>query len=256
MIASQNIGEICTSLAARTLPLFQTQASILGNVLKKKTKGELKTLCGVSDGLSTHVKGLYDALLVDDEDDALTVGNKRYNQAALMFDGPAFRGLAANDLSPEEGEGLQKHLRILTGLYGYVRPGDLIQEHRLCMGTKLAVSKDHKNLYEFWSETLAKGILQDLAQQLNELQKESKGLKKEKKTRLTPLLINCASQEYAKCVLGHLNDGNDVNDVNEGENNIRVVECVFLDGGIIKSAFAKRARGEIMMCYIILCCII
>lgn len=261
MIASHNISDTCVSLVTRSLPMFSDKASVLGKVLKKKTKGELKSLCGVSDALSTHVKGLYNALLVDEDDDAFSVGTSRYNQSALMFDGPAFRGLAAKDVSSEEGAGMQKHLRILTGLYGYVKPGDLIQEHRLCMGTKVIVSKEHKDLYQFWGVTLAEGIIRDVHQQLQELQLQCSANKsnkaKNKNTLLTPLLINCASQEYSKSILPHLtaaaasaaaaSAGGRVEGGEGGEERerelIRVVECVFLDGGIIKSAFAKRARG-------------
>ena len=271
MIASHNIGETCAALVTRSLPIFSEKASVLGNVLKKKTKGELKTLCGVSDALSAHVKGIYSSLLVDEEDDALTVGTSHYNQAALMFDGPAFRGLAAKDVSAAEGEGLQKHLRILTGLYGYVKPGDLIQEHRLCMGTKLVVSKDHKDLYQFWGETLAEGIVRDVQEQLHALQSGDNGSddktqqksklykkKKEKTTHdagvvgnspLIPLIVNCASQEYSKSILPHLLSVASVTAAaggGGGGTSIRVVECVFLDGGIIKSAFAKRARGNLI----------
>lgn len=227
--------------------MFQQQANIIGNVLKKKAKGELKSLCGVSDALSVHVKDIYNNLLVDNTDHALSVGTRSYHQAALMFDGPAFRGLAARDLSPDEFCQLQKHLRILTGLYGLVKPGDLIQEHRLCMGTKLAVDEKHRDLYSFWGEKLAQNIVNDLHEQLATLhevhvhgERSRKGNKSVVSPLLTPpLVVNCASQEYAKSVLPHLNTER----VNSVEN-IRVVECVFLDGGIVKSAFAKRARGE------------
>ena len=235
MIPSHQIPEV-SSLTERSLPVFKQQADVIGNVMKKKTNGELKSLCGVSDALSIHVKDLYKNLLIGDDDDAVSVGNSRYNQAALMFDGPAFRGLCAHDMTPEEGNELQKHLRILTGLYGYVKPGDLIQEHRLCMGTKVSVSSTQKDLYSFWNETLACSIMEELHHQMICLQKgkQGKGKKKIDSETLRPLVINCASQEYSKAVLPHLNST---------DNNVRIVECVFLDGGIIKSAFAKRARG-------------
>ena len=237
MIASHKLPAVCHSLPERSLPLFQQQANTLGKVLKKKLKSELKNLCGVSDALSTHVKEIYNELLVDKDDDAIKVGVSRYNQAALMFDGPAFRGLAASDLTPEEGQGLQKHLRILTGLYGYVKPGDLIQEHRLCMGTKLVVSDEQKDLYTFWGNQLAIEITSDLRNQLKNLKRDKKSTKKgDQMSSPVPLIVNCASQEYSKSVLPHLNTGDDGGD-------IRIVECVFLDDGIIKSAFAKRARG-------------
>lgn len=101
----------------------------------------------------------------------------------------------ASSLSVREGGALQRHLRILTGLYGYVKPGDLIQEHRLCMGTKLQVSESHKDLYSYWGEELALSIVKDLEAQL---------LLQPGVPSTVPLLINCASQEYSKSVLPHL----------------------------------------------------
>ena len=90
---------------------------------------------------------------------------------------------------------------------------------------------------------LAQEILDDVHRQLSELENKKKGATNKNMAEsepLVPLLINCASQEYAKSVLPHLNTG-------RGSDQIRVVECVFLDGGIIKSAFAKRARGAIAL---------
>lgn len=102
--------------------------------------------------------------------------------------------LDAGSLSTDEGTALQRHLRILTGLYGYVKPGDLIQEHRLCMGTKLNISKEHPDLYSYWGGILAQAIMKEL-QELNRVQENGVA---------PPLLINCASQEYSKSVLSHL----------------------------------------------------
>lgn len=229
MISSDQVEE-GESILEKSLPPFREQTSIIGNVMKKKTKNELKSLCGVSDALASHVKKLYTDLLINDADQPFSAGKKKYNQAALMFDGPAFRGLSAKDMSNEEGMGIQKHLRILTGLYGCVKPGDLIQEHRLCMGTKLAVDNQHKDLYSFWGNDIASEIMRDVEQQLKEI--EDRTRHEEVSEKLRPLIINCASQEYSKSVLPLLTD-----------HNIRIVECVFLDGGKVKSAFAKRARG-------------
>ena len=100
----------------------------------------------------------------------------------------------AGSLSVSEGKTLQKHLRILTGLYGFVKPGDLIQEHRLCMGTKLQISDNHKDLYSYWGDDLALLMVKDLEFQLLQSGDPS----------AVPVLINCASQEYSKSVLPHL----------------------------------------------------
>lgn len=117
----------------------------------------------------------------------------------------------------------QNHLRILCGLYGAVKPGDFIQEYRLCMGTKLEV-ESHKDLYTFWGDTVATEIANDLQKQLDTIQKDTK-------SRPRPLLVNVASQEYFKVIQRGI------------PVDVQVVECVFLDAGTIKSAFAKRARG-------------
>lgn len=106
-----------------------------------------------------------------------------------------------------------------------VKPGDMIQEHRLCMSTKLVVNKEHKDLYSFWGTSIATQILKDIDSQLKEMESNSG-------EKPPPLIINCASQEYFKAVEGCLHDSG-----------IKIIECVFLDGGMIKSAYAKRARG-------------
>ncbi|CAE7462756.1 unnamed protein product [Symbiodinium microadriaticum] len=207
---------ICQS----SVPTLVDKAIPLAKILKKKSRKELKTLCDISDNLSAHVESVYKDFVLDNGSDS-----SRFSQAALSFNGPAFQGLNAESLLPRQGELLQKHLRILTGLYGSVRPGDLIQEHRLCMSTKLATDSTHNDLYEYWGDTIAMEIITDLETQADALANTTGH-------RPAPLIVNCASQEYYKAVGPYLT-----------ASGVQVVDCVFLDGGMVKSAFAKRARG-------------
>ena len=101
--------------------------------------------------------------------------------AIFAFKGDTYVGLDADSLSEEDLNYAQDHLRILSGLYGLLRPLDLMQAYRLEMGSRLANPRG-RNLYEFWGESLAEGINDALA-----------GEKE-------PVLVNCASNEYFKAV--------------------------------------------------------
>ena len=126
-----------------------------------------------------------------------------------------YTGLEANTFSDDEFEYAQDHLRILSGLYGLLRPLDLIQPYRLEMGTKMD-NQSGKNLYDFWGSKIAEG------------------LQKAIKDHGSKYIINCASDEYFKAVDLQVLD-------------TVVVKPVFKDvkNGIPKviSFFAKRARG-------------
>jgi cytoplasmic iron level regulating protein YaaA (DUF328/UPF0246 family) len=143
-------------------------------------------------------------------------------QAILAFKGDVYTGLEADTLTEAQLQFSQSHLRILSGLYGLLRPLDLMQPYRLEMGTKLANPKG-KDLYTYWGNTLTEGLNQLLNQQAN------------------PILVNLASNEYFKAVTTKRLAG-------------RVVTPVFKDrkhGNYkIISFFAKKARG-MMARYII-----
>jgi uncharacterized protein len=145
-------------------------------------------------------------------------------QALLAFRGDVYRGMDVGSLSHSELFYANDHLRILSGLYGVLRPFDGINEYRLEMGTKLSVN-NFKDLYEFWDNTLEESILQEL------------------NTHKNKTLINLASQEYFKAIEG-LTKSKEVN----------VVTPIFKefrgDKYKIISLNAKRARG-IMTRYII-----
>lgn len=145
-------------------------------------------------------------------------------QCLLAFKGDVYRGMDVGSLSDSEIFYANEHLRILSGLYGVLRPLDGINEYRLEMGTKLKV-KDSKDLYEFWDKELEESILEEL---------------KEHKSKV---LINLASQEYFKAVEGLKN-----------RNEIKVITPIFKeyrgDKYKIIALNAKKARG-MMTRYII-----
>lgn len=143
-------------------------------------------------------------------------------QAIFAFRGDVYQGMKAEDYSVSELNFAQKHLRILSGLYGLLKPLDLIQPYRLEMGSKFANERG-KNLYEFWGSKITDNINSELAP-----------LK-------TKLLINLASNEYFSAVQTKKLEA-------------EVVTPVFKDwsNGKYKiiSFFAKKARGE-MVTYIV-----
>lgn len=100
-------------------------------------------------------------------------------QAILAFNGEVYRGLNTKELNEEDLEFAQKHLRILSGLYGVLKPLDLIQAHRLEMGTKLK-HYSNNNLYQFWGDKITRRIQKDIGD--------------------SNTLINLASTEYFKAI--------------------------------------------------------
>jgi len=138
-------------------------------------------------------------------------------QAVLAFKGDVYTGLDANSLSKENLEYAQKHLRILSGLYGLLRPLDLMQAYRLEMGRKIESDRG-KNLYEFWGEIITQG----LNKQLDDLKAN--------------YLVNLASNEYFKSVKPELLTA-------------EIITPVFKDykNGEYKmlGVYAKKARGQL-----------
>ena len=147
---------------------------------------------------------------------------KNAKQAIFAFKGDVYIGLEAEQFSTADLNFAQKHLRILSGLYGLLRPLDLMQAYRLEMGTRFS-NKKGKNLYEFWDSKLTEN--------LNSL------FEQEKK----PVLINLASKEYFSAI-------------KQKTLNAKIISPVFKDysNGQYKivSFFAKKARGY-MAAYII-----
>ena len=193
---------------AHTLPPFIPQSAELIDVARQLAPQDVAELMSISDKLAQ----LNAARFANWSQD-FTAANSR--QALFAFNGDVYEGLGAYSLNAEQISWAQDHLLMLSGLYGALRPLDLMQPYRLEMGTRLA-NAHGSNLYQFWGTRIA--------QLINERQAAD----------AQPVVINLASQEYFKSVdLKHLK--------------ARVVECVFEDykGGKYKiiSFHAKHARG-------------
>jgi cytoplasmic iron level regulating protein YaaA (DUF328/UPF0246 family) len=191
-----------------TAPLFVKQSLALIHLLREYSPQQIAELMDLSDKLSTLNVARYAAW-------SSRATQKNARQAALAFDGDVYDGLQAKTLGPEDLAWAQDHLCILSGLYGVLRPLDLMQPYRLEMGTTLK-GPHGSNLYQYWNTQLAEYLNTRL------------------KTDATPVVVNLASNEYFKAV-----------DVKALKG--RVVECVFQeykDGKYkIISFFAKKARG-------------
>jgi cytoplasmic iron level regulating protein YaaA (DUF328/UPF0246 family) len=191
-----------------TQPLFTKQSAELIQLLREYSPQQIAELMDLSDQLAGLNVARYQAW-----SPKFTAKNSR--QAVLAFNGDVYDGLDARTLKPEDLAWAQKHVCILSGLYGVLRPLDWMQPYRLEMGTALQNPKG-QNLYKFWGT--------QISDYLNERLQADK----------TPVVVNLASQEYFKAV-------------NTKTLKARVIECVFEDwkGGQYKviSFFAKRARG-------------
>ena len=192
-----------------TAPQFLSQSSKLIKTLKEKEPKDIASLMGLSDKLATLNFDRYQSWKA-----AKSVSSDA-KPSMLVFKGDVYQGLNAEDFTTKDLKFAQKHLRILSGLYGILRPMDVIKPYRLEMGTKLKTSKG-KNLYEFWGESVKNNVIDDLSSQKSDL------------------LINLASKEYFS-VLGKMPEF------------INVVSPVFKDykSGKYKiiSFYAKKARG-------------
>ena len=191
---------------------FLSEAAELIGVLREKSPAEISALMDLSDQLATLNVARYESW-------ALPFDSSNAKQAVLAFNGDVYEGLDAKTLAQGDLDWAQAHLRILSGLYGILRPLDLIQPYRLEMGSRLANPRG-ANLYAFWGDKLT--------QKLNALtaaEREAGGAE---------ILVNLASDEYFKSVKAQ-------------KLSARVVTPVFEDwkGGRYKiiSFYAKRARG-------------
>jgi uncharacterized protein len=191
-----------------TQPQFVPQASELIEVLREKSPQQIAELMSLSDTLSGLNVARYQVWKP-----RFNMGNSK--QAVLAFNGDVYEGLDAKTLDAPALDWLQQHLGILSGLYGVLRPLDLMQPYRLEMGTRLTTPKG-KNLYQFWGT--------QIADYLNERARAD----------ATPVIVNLASEEYFKSV-------------DRKALRPRVVTCAFEErkGEAYKviSFMAKRARG-------------
>ncbi len=196
-----------TTVAA-TRPKFHAEAAELIDVLRTQTSAQIASLMTLSDKLASLNVARYAAWR-----SKATPANSK--PALLAFNGDVYDGLAAGSLSEADLAWAQDHLVILSGLYGVLRPLDALQPYRLEMGTRLTNPRG-KDLYSWWGDTIAA--------ELNHRQAQA----------AAPVIVNLASQEYARAAL-------------RKSLKARVVDCVFEDwkGGDYKiiSFYAKRARG-------------
>ena len=191
-----------------TQPAMLAAAQVLIDELRGLAPQDVSKLMHISDKLGTLNYDRYQSW-----NQPFTKDNAK--QAVLAFKGDVYTGLDAGSLNTDELSFAQKHLRILSGLYGLLRPLDLMQPYRLEMGTKFANSRG-KNLYEFWGSDITDAI-----------NKQLKALKSD-------VTVNLASNEYFKSV-------------KIKELNAQLITPMFKDkkNGQYKiiSFYAKKARG-------------
>ena len=196
------------TLAEHSQPLFLEQAQILIDRLRHLSPAEIASLMKISDQLA-----VLNATRYAEWAQPFTPLNAR--QAVLAFNGDVYDGLAAASLSADDLRFAQTRLRILSGLYGVLRPLDLMQPYRLEMGSRLANERG-RDLYAFWGDRITAAI---------ESAVREAG---------ATVLLNLASEEYFRAVLPQ-------------QLSVPVVQPVFEDwsGGRFRviSFFAKRARG-------------
>lgn len=189
-----------------TEPALIKDTRILSKTTRGLTISKLKSMMGINDDLARLNRDRFQAF------DAEQPGVK---QAALAFNGEVYRGLDAASMSDTDLDWAQDHLRILSGMYGALRPLDGIHPYRLEMGRKLHTRRG-ENLYDFWGKLIAK--------ELNALQAETEA----------PLVLNLASNEYFKSV-------------DKKTLNARVITATFKEekDGQLRAlmVYAKKARG-------------
>jgi len=190
-------------------PEFLERAAELVDDARGLAPDDIRSLMGVSENIATlNHRRFMDWHTPFDRDNA--------KQAILAFKGDVYTGLEAETMSTAQLNFAQKHLRILSGLYGVLRPLDLMQPYRLEMGLRFE-NRGGRNLYEFWGDELSNSLNRQI-----------------RKTG-TPVLLNLASNEYFKAVRA-------------GSLDAEIITPVFKDlkNGKYKviSFYAKKARGQ------------
>lgn len=192
-------------------PLIEESGKLI-KILEKKSAKSIRELMGVSENIANLNEQRFKQFKFP-----FTLDNSK--QAIYAFKGDVYIGLDADSFNKRDLNYAQKHLRILSGLYGILKPFDLMQPYRLEMGTKLK-NRRGKNLYEFWGDRITDVLNNEFAEQKS------------------TTLINLASNEYFKSI-------------NKKALNARIVNIAFKEdkNGQYKivAFFAKKARG--MMCH-------
>lgn len=192
----------------QSAPAFQDDAVRLARTARNLTLGDLQKLMHISPDLARLARDRFRVFAAEPDCEVT-------RPAALAFAGDTYLGLEAASLDAEELAWAQDHLRILSGLYGLLRPLDAIQPYRLEMGSRMKTRRG-KSLYEYWRDQLSKAL---------NAQGEQIGAQ---------VLVNCASQEYFGAVAPKALK-------------LQVITPVFMEdkagSPVIVSFFAKRARG-------------
>ncbi len=192
-----------------TRPLFLDTAVQVNKKLARLTKAELKELMSISEQLADLNYQRFQDFKEDHEP-----SNSR--QAVFTFDGDVYTGLDVYNLQASKYEKLQDSLRILSGLYGILKPFDLIQPYRLEMGTKISI-ETQKDLYELWKDKITRSLNAEITED--------------------DLVVNLASNEYFKAI-------------DKKKLKSDLITPVFKDykNGKLKviSFYAKKARGAMV----------
>ena len=185
-------------------PYFKDNVDELVNVVRDLSSKELENLMDISSSLAELNKKRFNEF-----------GNQQKKAAAFAFAGDTYKGLSVEKLDKDDLDFAQKHLRILSGLYGLLRPLDQIEPYRLEMGSKLK-GEHGSSLYEYWGNKI------------------SENLNQHAKTISSKILVNCASNEY-------------FNAINTKNLLLKVITPIFMErkNGKEKiiSFYAKNARG-------------
>lgn len=188
----------------RQMPIFIKEAQILSDYLKGLTYEELKSIWKCSDNLARK-----NFNIIKDMD-----LQKNLTPAILSFEGLQYQYMGSEIFTHLELDYIDKHLRILSGFYGVLKPLDGIVPYRLEMQSKL-LDWEYKSLYEFWEGKIAESIFVE-----------------------TDCIVNLASKEYSRSITKYLKE------------DIKFVNCIFgelIDGKVIeKGTLAKMARGEMV----------
>ena len=187
-----------------TVPVFEQEATYINSILKEYTPEDLGTLMHLSEKL---------ALLNWDRNQAFETDSAHSRAAVYAFNGDVYTGLDAYSLEKKQIDHMQIMLRILSGLYGLLKPLDLIRAYRLEMGTSLKLGAS-KNLYSFWEDKIAHQLESELQE--------------------GELLVNLASKEYFSAV-----------STKALKNSIITPQFKDFKNGKLKiiSFYAKKARG-------------
>lgn len=191
-----------------TLPVFLSDAAYLTDELRKHSPASLAHMMGMSQPLAEQTAERFASFRLP-----FTTDNAM--PAIRLFKGDVYRGLQAELFSDAELRFAQKHLRILSGLYGILRPLDLVQPYRLMIGTPYSPAPGKQNLYAYWGDRIADEL--------------SAGMKQ------SEVLVNLASGEYSRAVPPKALQR-------------RIISCEFREkkanGYAVISTYAKLARGQ------------